>query len=29
VIEMTLGAQLMGKLVRIAPVAPATAAAKG
>jgi cytoskeletal protein CcmA (bactofilin family) len=29
VIEMTLGAQIMGKLVRIAPVAPAGAAAKG
>ncbi|HWZ63123.1 MAG TPA: polymer-forming cytoskeletal protein [Steroidobacteraceae bacterium] len=29
VIEMTLGAQIMGKLVRIAPAAPAGAAAKG
>jgi cytoskeletal protein CcmA (bactofilin family) len=29
VIEMTLGAQIMGKLVRIAPAAPAAAAAKG
>jgi len=28
VIEMTLGAQIMGKLVRIAPAAPAAAAAK-
>lgn len=28
VIEMTLGAQIMGKLVRIVPAAPATAAAK-
>jgi cytoskeletal protein CcmA (bactofilin family) len=29
VIEMTLGAQIMGKLVRLAPAAPAEAAAKG
>jgi cytoskeletal protein CcmA (bactofilin family) len=29
VIEMTLGAQIMGKLVRIAPAPPAAAAAKG
>jgi cytoskeletal protein CcmA (bactofilin family) len=29
VIEMTLGAQIMGKLVRIAPAVPAAAAAKG
>jgi len=29
VIEMTLGAQIMGKLVRIAPAAPAATAAKG
>jgi len=29
VIEMTLGAQIMGKLVRLAPPAPAQAAAKG
>lgn len=29
VIEMTLGAQIMGKLVRIAPAVPAGAAAKG
>jgi cytoskeletal protein CcmA (bactofilin family) len=28
VIEMTLGAQIMGKLVRIVPAAPAAAAAK-
>ncbi|HYM43138.1 MAG TPA: polymer-forming cytoskeletal protein [Steroidobacteraceae bacterium] len=28
VIEMTLGAQIMGKLVRIVPAAPATAVAK-
>ena len=29
VIEMTLGAQIMGKLVRLAPASPAEAAAKG
>ena len=29
VIEMTVGAQIMGKLVRLAPAAPAGAAAKG
>lgn len=29
VIEMTLGAQIMGKLVRLAPPVPAEAAAKG
>jgi cytoskeletal protein CcmA (bactofilin family) len=29
VIEMTLGAQIMGKLVRLAPTAPAEVAAKG